>query len=348
MKLYGKEIKKSEITKCVGDISQIADAKECVLTDGRADGVKAIEVKTGSGLCFTVLPSRGLDIAWANYKGMAVSYIGKPGVVAPEYYEKDGIGFLRSFFAGLLTTCGLTYMGGACCDNGEELGLHGRISNIPAEEVGVVKEWIGDDYVISIRGKVRQARVFGENIVLTRKIEVKMGGKSIKIKDVVENCGFEEQPFMLLDHINFGYPIVSEDTVLVRPEGGSVKGSNENCNVKEHAFFTAPVKGFAEEVFYHDIPKVKGDETYACLFNEKLNIGAYVKYNKEQFPYLNEWKMLGEGEYVVGLEPGTWVPEGRAAAREKGALEFIQPGETRTFEYEIGVIEDKKELEDIF
>lgn len=59
------------------------------------------------------------------------------GIVAPSYFEDEGFKSLRSLSLGLLTTCGLTYFGIPSYENGEELGLHGRIGNIPAEEVGV-------------------------------------------------------------------------------------------------------------------------------------------------------------------------------------------------------------------
>jgi len=86
---------------------------------------------------------------------------------------------------------------------------------------------------------------------------------------------------------------------------------------------------------------------YACLFNPLLGekgLGTYVRFNKQQLPYFTEWKQMGEQEYVVGLEPCTWYPEGRAEARKRGELEFIKPGEVRKFEVEIGIIEDKDEL----
>ena len=149
MKLYGKELTKRELLQYVGDVSQIADAREGVMTAGKSDGVR-------SGLEFTVLPTRGMDISWASYQGKALSFVSKAGVGHPAYFEKDGFGFLRNFFCGLLTTCGLTYFGAPCVDNGEELGLHGRISNIPAKDVCVEKFWDGDDYIIRIRGQVRR------------------------------------------------------------------------------------------------------------------------------------------------------------------------------------------------
>lgn len=60
------------------------------------------------------------------------------GIVAP-LFESQGNGFLRSFYAGLLTTCGLSYIGTPCEDEGETLGLHGRLAATPAEEVGIAQ-----------------------------------------------------------------------------------------------------------------------------------------------------------------------------------------------------------------
>lgn len=347
MYLYGKEIKKSDLMKYVGDISMIADAREGILTSGKADGVRVIDVKTGGGLSFSVLPGRGMDIAWAEYKGMPVSYISKTGVVHPSYYNKEGFEFLRNFFCGLVTTCGLTYFGAPCVDEGEELGLHGRISNTPAEDVSVIKEWGGDEFIIRIRGKVSESSVFHENLVLTREITTKLGAKSIYIKDTVENKGFDEQPLMLLYHCNFGYPIVSEHTVLLEPDGTAVRARDEAGDMDKYDRFQKPSHGYAEQVFYHELPKTDGPHTYSCLFNEELSIGAYVKFNKEQLTHFGEWKMMGEGDYVVGLEPCTWYPEGRAKARKKGELNMILPQEVKTFEMEIGIIEKKEEIEEI-
>ena len=81
--LYGKKVTKKELMKRIGDISQIAGAKLYELKSGRAKGVTAIDVKTGSGFSFTVLPDRAMDIAWAEYKGIPLSFISKTGVCSP-------------------------------------------------------------------------------------------------------------------------------------------------------------------------------------------------------------------------------------------------------------------------
>jgi hypothetical protein len=347
-RLNGKELSRRDLAKLTGDISQIAGAKEYELLSGKSKGVRAVDVRTGSGFSFTVLPDRGMDIACAEYKGTSLSFISKTGIVSPAYYNEQGFGFLRSFYAGLLTTCGISHMGAPCVDQGENLGLHGRASNTPAENVAVYSEWTGDEFLITLRGTVRESRVFGENLTLERKIVTSLGSNILSVRDKVENCGFEPQPLMLLYHCNFGYPLLSSESVLIKP-GGTVRPRDAEAQkgLEECHVFCEPQHGYAEQVFYHDLKADEKGETFACLFNSSLGtngLGAYVRFNKNELPYLIEWKQMGEGDYVAGLEPGSWYPEGRAEARKRGELQFIQPGETREFHLEIGVVESRQEL----
>ncbi len=228
-------------------------------------------------------------------------------------------------------------MGGACNDEGKELGIHGRIANTPAFDISVKAEWIADDYVISVSGKVREASVFGEDMVLTRTITTKLGDNRIYINDTVENEGFEKSPLMVLYHMNFGYPLLSENTTLetncinCRPQTEeAAKGMDEVC------VFKNPVKGFAEQVFHRDSVA----ESYAELKNSALGLAARIEFSGEQLPYLVEWKQIGEQEYVVGMEPATYPPLGRATARARGELTYIEPQEIRYFDITVSVSED--------
>ena len=87
------KLSKRQMLRYVGDFSQLFGIKEFSFTSGRAKEVKAFDVKNGSGLEFTVLADRCLDIAGLSFKGINCSYISKTGIVAPEYYKENGIGF---------------------------------------------------------------------------------------------------------------------------------------------------------------------------------------------------------------------------------------------------------------
>ncbi|MBI3963166.1 MAG: DUF4432 family protein [Deinococcus sp.] len=41
--------------------------------------------------------------------------------------------------------------------------------------------------------------------------------------------------------------------------------------------------------------------------------------------------MMGQGDDVLGLEPANCYVEGRAKERERGTLQFLEPGEHRDF-----------------
>lgn len=127
--------------------------RPCILQDGKAEGVKAARIDTGSGLSFTILPGRGMDIPDASYRGIPLHFFSGTGITAPTYYEEPGLGWLRSFFVSLLTTCGITYSGAPDEDQGQALGWHGRISNAGAENVCINQEWQDDEYVMTVQGR---------------------------------------------------------------------------------------------------------------------------------------------------------------------------------------------------
>lgn len=330
-KLFSKELTKTEILKRVGDISQIAGATSFTYSDGKAQGTRAIEVKTGGGLRFVILPDKGMNIAYTDLCGIPFSFISKTGVVAPTHYdEKD---FLRSFEGGLLTTCGITYMGAPCTDEGVELGAHGRISNTPAFDVSINQDWDENgEYVITVIGKVRESSMFGDNLVLKRTIKAYLGENKIHLHDEIENAGFKKSPLMILYHMNFGYPILSENSVLTtncqnfrpRDEDAAV-GANESEK------FSPPVKDYKEQVFYRD----SVENSFAKLTNPDLGISCKIDFLGKQLPYFVEWKQVGEQDYVVGLEPATNPPDGRAKVRECGELNFLEPEQKRNFDLTI-------------
>lgn len=57
--------------------------------------------------------------------------------------------------------------------------MHGRMRTTPAEHAGADAYFDGDEYVISVKGEMREAELFGENMVLRRTIETRLGFNSI-------------------------------------------------------------------------------------------------------------------------------------------------------------------------
>ena len=55
--------------------------------------------------------------------------------------------------------------------------------------------------------------------------------------------------------------------------------------------------------------------------------------------------MVGLQDYVVAIEPGNCIPEGRLEARKNNRLQMLKPGGRYEIQYEIGVLESKQAIE---
>lgn len=343
-RLFGKTWTRKQLLERVGSPEQIATVRKHTLTDGKAKGVDAVEISTGSGFRFTVLPDRALDICGAEHNGRSLCWHSNAGITSPHDYQPEGLEWLYGFFGGLLTSCGLTHFGAPCVDQGKPLGLHGRLSAIPAQEVNVETGWEGDEYVVSVRGKVLESSVFGPKLCLNRQIIAFLGHNKLYIHDEVTNVGHDPAPHMMLYHINFGFPVVDAGSRLIAPSLTVTPRDAEGEDGKEkYASFCAPTAGWKEKVYFHDLA-ANGDKAMAAIANPALNFGAYVIYKKSQLPHLIEWKQMGKGEYVVGIEPGTNLVCGRDRERAEGRLRMLKAGETAKYDLEIGALVSSAEI----
>lgn len=349
-RLFGRSYSRTELLERVGDISQVGGVRRYALADGNERGVEAAQFRTGTGFNFEVLLSRGMDISLGEFSGVPLSWASATGKVAPEYFEPEGLGWFRNFHGGLMVTCGLTYLGSPCVDDGKHLGLHGRASNIPAKNVWTDGEWQGDDYVMWVQGRVREAAVFGENIEMRRKVWAKLGENRLFVHDTVTNLGFEPIEHMYLYHINIGFPLVDEGSELLSPSAVVQPRDRDAEEGKEdYGKFLAPVKGYREKVYFHTMNADEQGDVYIALVNRSLGdgFGVYVKYRKEELPRFVQWKMMGQGTYAVGIEPANCLVEGRDKERERGTLVFLGPGEMREYHLEIGVLPNAQAIGEI-
>ncbi len=347
--LFGRDIGRDDLLKRVGDLSQVAGIRMMVLADGAERGVRIADVRTGSGLRFQVTLDRGMDLSLAEYRGIPLAFRTPTGDAHPALFEPEGKGWLRTFAGGLMTGCGMTYLGAPCRDAGENLGLHGRLSHLRATGVAASERWEGDECTLRLSGSLRESAMFGENLHLTRVIETRIGSSRIAVRDVVRNEGRARSPLMMLYHINAGWPLVDAGArLLLRGRINDHASSGVKTTPRDPdaaaglelaRSFTSPVAGFAEQVFYHD-PEADGDGyASALLENGRLGLALMVRFRPDELRRLAEWKMMAEGAYVVGIEPANCGVEGRDVERRAGTLEFIEPGEERHFEVQIEIID---------
>jgi hypothetical protein len=330
--LFGRSIRRGDLERHIGRMDQVAGARAFVFDDGPARGMRGIDLWTGSGLELTVLPDRGLDIGPAQFAGRSLAWDSATGQVRPERFEPAGFGWLKTFQGGLLTTCGLRHFGAPDSDEGgESWGLHGRASSLAAEDVAVERGWEGGDYRIRVRGRIVEAEVFRPTLVLERTIETSLGSRTISVRDRVTNAGYATSTAMLLYHCNLGWPLLSEKSRLlvnaesVAPVTDHAAATAERCFQME-----PPAEGYKETV-YQIVPAAGPDGLCrAALVNPDLDggMGLLIEWPKATMGWMAEWKMMGEGVYVLGVEPCNCPFPPRAKLRDRHLMPVLKAGES--------------------
>ena len=335
--LYNKSFSIDELQRMTGSMDQLAGIRLVEYSSGRMHGMRAADVWTGSGLRFTVLLDRGMDIGPAEFAGKPLAWL-HPAMATPTFYEPVGGGFGRTFGGGLLVTCGLNHFGPSETVGGEFFPQHGRASHIPADEVNTHCGWDGDTYRLEVEGKVCQAILYGENLLLTRRISTSLGATSLHIEDRVANQGYRTASLMMLYHCNFGFPLISPDSELVVDEESvSPRDEPARAGLGQQNYFGAPEADFQQQVFFHRPRPAADGYATATLVNRAIDFGAFLRYRTAELPVLTQWKNTGAGDYLCGLEPATNPEAPRETLRQRGEMKLLAPGEEVCFSLEIGI-----------
>jgi len=347
-RLYGQTMSRRALAERTGALSQFAGVRLMTLGDGVERGVRQLEFRTGTGLRFTVLIDRAMDIAECEHSGRAVGWHSPSGFRHPglhEYEGEGGLGWFRSF-SGLMVTCGLDHVLFMHDDPADHYfygprksvssSLHGRVGTIPARLTGYGERWEGDDCILWAEGVVQQSTVFGEDLHLIRRIEAKVGTDEIHLHDRVVNHGFYRTPHMYCYHINVGYPVLGEGSRYVAPIRDVVWASHEGEDYRKqgagYRTLPAPILNFHEQVWQHDMAADAEGRVNVALVNEGLGFGFEVETLKSQFPAMYEWQNLHAGHYALGIEPSTNHVQGKDFARDRGELIQLEHGEERRYD----------------
>lgn len=335
---------RQDLLRRVGSMQQLAYVRPITFEEGRASGLNAWEVKNGP-LQFKVLAGKCLDVGEFSYRGINFGFLSKPGFQGRNHYDTHGQEALRSIMGGLLFTAGLENICAPCTVDGVDYPMHGRIRTTPAEHISADAAWEGGDYILRVCGEMREAELFGENLVLRRTIQTVYGSRTVTLRDEIENQGFRDEPLMLLYHINIGYPLLDEGARLlaptrsVTPRDRQATGHEGRWNLMD-----APRDNEPEYVFLHDLARNSRGEGVVCLVNERLGLGLRIAFSGENLPYFMEWKSTASGDYALGLEPANSSVYGRPFHQREGTLHRIAPFAREENRLSFTVLEGEEEL----
>jgi hypothetical protein len=359
--LFGEKLSRQALAERSGSLSQFAGVQLSTLGDGVERGVRQLEFRTGTGLRFTVLIDRAMDIAECEHAGRAIGWHSPSGFRHPglhDYEGEGGLGWFRSM-SGLNITCGLDHTLFMHDDPAGHYfygprktvssSLHGRVGTIPARLTGYGERWDGDECVLWAEGIVQQSTVFGEDLHLIRRIEANVGSDEIRMHDRVVNHGFYRTPHMYCYHINVGHPVLAEGSRYVAPIREVLWGAHADQYEAQGVGYRtvpAPIVNFHEQVWQHDMAADGDGRVNVALVNEALGFGFEVQTLKSQFPAMYQWQNFHAGHYAMGIEPSTNHVLGKDFARERGELIWLEHGDERRYDTVLRILPDAAAVSD--
>jgi len=349
--VLGKTFSRRELARRVGDFSQLFGVELLSHSDGRERALRMLRFRTGSGLSFDIMVDRAMDLGGMTFRGVPVGWRSPTGFRSPWLHEvdaEDGLGWLRSF-SGMMNSCGLDHIMGVTEDTAEHFcypdrarifhTLHGRISYQPARLTGYGERWDDDRCYLYAEGEIRQAAMYGENLILERRIEVEVGTDTVTFHDRVRNLGFYPTPHALLYHINLGWPVVDKETRLVAPIQSTPFMVHDPRATDIGPIEQAdPQSRFFQQVYEHQIVAEDDGTARAALINDafetpagETGVALEIAYDGRAMPAFFQWQNLQEGNYVVAIEPATVHGGSRSDWKERGELQIINHDDQRDY-----------------
>ncbi len=201
--------------------------------------------------------------------------------------------------------------------------MHGTVSNISCDNYYYTE----DDEKITVFAHLTDAFLFSPKLSLDRKYIIYKNSNKVEINDVIENIGSVESPLMLLYHFNMGYPLLSEKAKVVVPHNKAIaRNEHAQSGFSNKLVMEKPQRGYEEMCYYYDVKEKQGMASVG-IYNPEINKGVVIGFDKSTLDKFIQWKMMGEKDYVLGLEPANCYPDGRDNSAKNGELKILKPGE---------------------
>ncbi len=299
----------------------IATATTSIVTNGKAAGCRAIDLRVEDGIALRLLPDRGLDAGEAWFAGLPLDWrspVGETGSVADDW--------MLSFGGGLMVTCGLRNVGVPS----EGHGQHGDYTFLRADVEAVERS--GDALIV--QGSISEVAALGHHLHVARTWRTYAGQGLIQLEDVVTNRGHATEPALQLYHVNLGPPLWAEGSQL-RLNARATHPRDADAQPFADSWHLAPglEPGAPERVFEHEV--TPGAEGWCSATVAGAGLELDVRWDAATMPRMWQWVHPSYG--VLGLEPANCSVLGVGHDRAEGRLPELAPGEERRTRLEIRV-----------
>ena len=311
------------------------ESQQYKLSGGTSEGVEVVRLCNGR-FQIEILPTRGMGIWKATCDGVPIGWqspVSQP--VHPQFVDlrgRNGLGWLDGF-SELLCRCGLSFNGPPGCDEAagaveSEVTLHGRIANLPARDVVIIRaeNWI------EVTGVVEETTMFGPRLALKSTIRLAEGASEFTVTDQITNLGANPAEWELLYHWNVGRPFLGENSRFdAAAQEVAPRDARAAEGIADYPTYLGPTPGYAEQVYFFDLAADKAGQTSVLLSNAAADRGFSLEFNTHELPCFSLWKCTQPeaAGYVTGLEPAVNFPNFKAYERKHGRVRKLAPGESK-------------------
>lgn len=328
---FDREYNYGDIKAHCGDVSQISRITASEQVSDTCNRQRILNFHTASGLNFTVTPDSGLDISYADYKGINLALMLPGGVY------KNHSTWERGLAGGLLVTAGLSNI---CPD--QALGSPNGTARQMTQNLAWDAFWLEDEFHLIARGEVHEIFAGTNHIRRRRTITVLAGEPKIHIRDHITNLGFEKVPFQVAYRVQPGFPVVcatsrfSSSTEFVTPLDTPSKDERELFR-----FTQPPTPNYQGKTFIHKCSSQRNGLCHAAIINPSLNdgIGIGVTFDSFVLPHLTQYKMMAPGNYTMTMEPTNSYEISHERLKALGIIKYLEPEEEQTVSITIDVLE---------
>ncbi len=321
------------------------------LSGGVQEGVELIQVDNGR-LKFTVIPTRGMSIYRAECGNVTLGWNSPvKKIVHPRHVDLNdhgGLGWLAGFNEWMVR-CGVAFAGHPGEDGGKMLTLHGRVGNIPADQVTVQVDETAP-HRIRICGLVEEKMFKFGVFELWTEVSTVPGSNWIQISDRLVNKSEYEQEYQIIYHTNFGRPILQKGAQFYAPLKTLAPFDEYAAkDLDSYQTYLGPTRHYGEQVYCATLHADDQNMTTVMLQNAVGDNGVAMQFAVDTLPYFTLWKNTDTETdgYVTGLEPGTGYPYNRCVERVEGRVPKLAAGADVRFQVELTVLENAQAIQSI-
>ncbi len=325
----------------------------CRITDDiTIKGLKSV-VMENEKLRITILVDKGTDVYEFLYKPLDIDFMWRSPFALKNPFVfisntgNENMTFFDRYEGGWQEI--LPNGGPACEYKGAMIGQHGEISNIPWQYI------IQEDTIeeISVKFYVNAVRT---PFYIEKTLTLKANDPTLYIDETLVNEAEEDMDLMWGHHPAIGAPFLSEDCIIKTSARKVIVNDEfdfENQRLKPSTIHNWPfVESLKDGII--DLSKVPSKDSKTAdmlyltdfndkalyeIYNEKIDIGFGMEWDKELFKYLWMWQ-VSKGSYgypwygriyTLALEPWTSYPSsGLTTAVKNGSALKLSTGEKIT------------------